>query len=341
MIIYMNFTSKSLLNRWGTPATTNSTVRNYRAVRRKATHVASNPSFDNTIIVNSLASNINTLKSFFESSYPLYTLCLAGEKETIGGDLGHDLSVGGFIHLYAGGSTDYDSLSSLKQNMINTVNAACIDVIGYDAFGKDLGTHTLALVLTVEEPGLKLLGYGNKLWNDLSVYGNSFKIHFRTTLNTAYWLEYESGTTTELTANTGLAHSSCYYRSQAGNGTDYYSTNNGATTELYWIITTKGGGTNYLSRHDNILRNNNTESGTGTGMLWNYDLTYANFDDNTGSGLVFDTIANPPSANATYLLSDGVGVNTLACTQANSTMAEAGGSPDGTWTILTATGNCG
>jgi len=37
----MNFTSKSLLNRWGTPALTNSTVRNYRAVRRKATHVAS------------------------------------------------------------------------------------------------------------------------------------------------------------------------------------------------------------------------------------------------------------------------------------------------------------
>jgi len=41
MIIYMNFTSKSLLNRWGTPALTNSTVRNYRAVRRRATHVAS------------------------------------------------------------------------------------------------------------------------------------------------------------------------------------------------------------------------------------------------------------------------------------------------------------
>ena len=44
----MNFTSKSLLNRWGTPARTNSTVRNHRAVKRRSTHLASNWYYDNT-----------------------------------------------------------------------------------------------------------------------------------------------------------------------------------------------------------------------------------------------------------------------------------------------------
>jgi|LXNH01.1.fsa_nt_gb hypothetical protein len=36
----MIFTSLSLLNRWGTPASANTTVTNYRAVKRRASHRA-------------------------------------------------------------------------------------------------------------------------------------------------------------------------------------------------------------------------------------------------------------------------------------------------------------
>jgi hypothetical protein len=55
----MIFTSNSLLNRWGTPATTNSSVTNSRAVKRRASHRAYT-SLDNLSISSQL---INTASS--------------------------------------------------------------------------------------------------------------------------------------------------------------------------------------------------------------------------------------------------------------------------------------
>jgi len=188
--------------------------------------------------VTDLASIINNLKSYFESSpqYEDYTLCLAGDKETIGGDLGHDLSVG-FIHLYAG-ETDYDSINYVSiKNMINTVNVACSDVDGFDNFGLFLGIHTLALVPKAEEPALHLLNYGKTYWHDLRVYGNTFIIETD--------IVFESGTTTEYTSGMyQVTYSSTNYITFSASGTYFHKelsqmtgTSGTASYPLYYIKT--------------------------------------------------------------------------------------------------------
>ena len=100
----MNFTSKSLLNRWGTPARTNSTVRNHRAVKRRSTHLASNWYYDNTrppcheptsapaapkYVLDGteyIPECLYTVKEYFGSD-DVYQLCLVGDNETMAADL--------------------------------------------------------------------------------------------------------------------------------------------------------------------------------------------------------------------------------------------------------------
>ena len=246
---------------------------------------------------SSLMGNINSLKSFFENLYNgSYTLCLAGEKETIAGDLfggvAHpDLSVGDFKHLYAG-QADYDSINDVNiKNMIGTVNSLCVDVIGYDAFGQNLGTHTLALIKSDEVSDLSVATYGNTYWpttNDsqgLRVYGSTVAIQvvFQGDTST-YYLQYED-TSTALTYTSSETSATQFKRAghnaTTSNPSDY-RTNSVGVGYLYWIFTTEGvgGGTyNFLRLHSDVLRCNNITNTTDLGFLWTSDLAYCNTVD--------------------------------------------------------------
>ena len=67
----LSYTTKKshIGNKWGTPSSTGTTVRNIRAVRRSSYHFASNPHFDNTNVekanfLNVIINLILTFKSF-------------------------------------------------------------------------------------------------------------------------------------------------------------------------------------------------------------------------------------------------------------------------------------
>jgi len=280
------------------------------------------------------------LRSFFENSpqYEDYTLCLAGEKETIAGDLfggvAHpDLSVGDFKHLYAG-QTDYDSINDVSiKNMIGTVNSLCVDVIGYDAFGKDLGTHTLALIKSDEVSDLSDLNYGNTYFpetNDsqgLRVYGNTFAIAVCFPGDTTcYYLLYDESVSTELTYTT------CPTNACPNTPTSFHlHTHNTMTTSsdgsgvVYWIFSAPNWkpDLNYLWLHDGILTNNTTHRllpplDVSAGMVWTSDLAYSNITDGSGahptttfttadlSGALFNTTTN------TYVTFSSLNVETHA-----------------------------
>jgi len=256
--------------------------------------------------VTDLATIINNLRSFFENSpqYEDYTLCLAGEKETIAGDIGNgiaahpDLSVGDFKHLYAG-QTVYDSINyaSIK-NMINTVNVACSDVIGHDALGKDLGTHTLALIKSDEVSDLSTASYGNTYWptsmsEGLRVYGSTFTITCYISSTVAanesspsgdwsgpYYLKYSSSSTHEITYSTGVDSSGTAYQLEAGSTTSEGDYEGAIIGDLYYIFTTEGNASkNYIALldSDNMSNDNTyTPPSTHKGMLWSSDLNYVN-----------------------------------------------------------------
>ena len=152
------------------------------------------------------------LKTYWLEHKPGYTLCIAGNKETIAGDsvsgaAAHiDLSVGDFKHLYAGES-DYDSIKwDSIRNAIDIVNVACGGVIGYDAQGRYLGSHTLALVKGDQVSYLNNLGYGNTYWPEtrdsrgLPSYINTFQI--QSSSNGFYFMYNEATSATDATTTT-------------------------------------------------------------------------------------------------------------------------------------------
>ena len=187
----MNFTSKSLLNRWGTPARTNSTVRNHRAVKRRSTHLASNWYYDNTrpsCHESTLASGapkyvldgteyipdcLYTAKTYFGNLYSddVYEFCLVGDKETMASDLDEQgfSGVYPFVHYTDSDLSGQPGIPLPVKEAIRGVNETISNP--ENVFNTtDLGIHTGGLVKVSEIEQLNDLGYGLSAWNGIKVY---------------------------------------------------------------------------------------------------------------------------------------------------------------------------
>jgi hypothetical protein len=189
-IVYMNFTSKSLLNRWGTPARTNSTVRNHRAVKRRSSHLASNWYYDNTrssCYESALAPAVApeyvldgtryipeclyTAKTYFDSD-DVYQFCLVGEQESMAADLKSRNCTGyPFVHL----DDSYLERNvgvplSVKQAIIRVNELVSNPENDFNTLG--LGIHTCGLVATDEISALNGVLYGLANWHGVAVYGS-------------------------------------------------------------------------------------------------------------------------------------------------------------------------
>jgi len=198
--MYMNFTSKSLLNRWGTPASTNSTVRNYRAVKRRSTHLASNWYYDNTrpsCHESTLAPTaapqapkyvldgtehipkcLSTVKEYFGNLYSddVYEFCLVGDKETMAADLDEQgfSDVYPFVHYTDSDLSGQSGIPLPVKEAIREVNASVSNP--RNVFNMtDLGIHTGGVVRTSEIEQLNDLGYGLSDWNGIKVYTKKCK----------------------------------------------------------------------------------------------------------------------------------------------------------------------
>ena len=194
----MNFTSKSLLNRWGTPALTNSTVRNHRAVKRRSTHLASDWYYDNTrpschesapaprapkYVLDGteyIPEDLSIVKEYFGNLYSddVYEFCLVGDKETVAADLDEQgfSGVYPFVHYTDSDLRGQVGIPLPVKEAIRGVNESVSNP--RNVFNTtDLGIHTGGLVKVSEIERLNELGYGLYSWSGIRTYALSGRVH--------------------------------------------------------------------------------------------------------------------------------------------------------------------
>jgi hypothetical protein len=167
--VYMNFTSRSLLNRSRTHLASNWYYDNTRPPCHESAPAPRAPKYvlDGTEYIPEC---LYTVKTYFGSD-DVYQLCLVGDRETMAADLDSL----GLAHVYpfvhftdsnlSGQSgiplpvkeaiREVNALVSNPENLFNTTN---------------LGIHTAGLVRVSEIEDLNHLDYGLSSWNGIMVY---------------------------------------------------------------------------------------------------------------------------------------------------------------------------